>query len=161
MKAQDFKPGRIYSVIYTSDVPMVNERNGQRNPLSDCQVIVRRVSTVQAAGGKTWTNFKRRTNPDWTPDSDRQSWYRVDKKNSCIVVHKSKGTRYLRGLPIGITKEEYFVGKTRATDKDIETIKSFSRSSGPSEFVLLTLDKLQNVVDYTDNAASEAIEANA
>jgi hypothetical protein len=140
---------------------MVEKRDGKTNPLIDCQVTVRRVSTVQAAGGETWANFKRRMNPDWQPNDDKKSWYHEDKANSCVVIHNKNNTRYLRGLPRGVTKEQYFIGKVQATDAEVSTIKSFVKSSGNAEFVLLTIDKLENVVDYTDNAASEAIEANA
>lgn len=159
MKSSEFKPGRVYSVIYNSDVPMVAKRNGMDNPLIDTSVTVRRVSTVQAAGGATWSNFKRKTNPDWQPSEDGKSCYVEDASNSCIVVHKTNGTRYLRGLPRGVTKEQYFIGNAPATEKEVETIKAFAKSTGKSEFVVLTLDKLENVVDYTDNATSETIEA--
>lgn len=126
------------------DVTLTIERS---NPFIDIPVTVRRVSTVQAAGEKTWANFKRRTNPDWQPSGNRKNWYHVTD-NSCIVQHNSNGTRYLRGLPRGVSKEQYFIGGTPATEAQVETIKAFAKNAGkPQDYVLLSLDNLANVTD--------------
>lgn len=167
-----FKPGRVYSLVYQSDVDMVAKRdldqrtteyraletNGVRlatvdgkthNPLLDATVTVRRVSTVQAAGNKTWENYlaKRGEVPSGKP-----AWFDVSGENSCILVHKQTKAEYLRGLPRGVTLEEYFVNGISATDAQVATIRAFKKSnSSANEFVTLSLSKLVNV----DNGQGE------
>lgn len=160
INSKSFKPGRVYSVIYNSNVELVGKRdfpvditkpNGatfQRiNPLDGIEVTVRRVSTVQAAGNVTWSNLQRKINPDWQPSSERKSWYNVTPENSCIVQHNTQGTRYLRALPRGITKEEYLIDGIPATPNELQTIQDFRRSTKETNFVLLKLDNLVNVQD--------------
>jgi len=148
-----FVAGRVYSIVYSSDVDMVAKRNFgternpdiQENPLRESLVTVRRVSTVQAAGEKTWTNFLAKRG--MVPAGTAPTWWTVSKENSCIVVGTSKNTlgrEYLRGLPRGITKEEFFIDGKPATPAQIETMKRFKKNSG-GDFVLLALSKLENV----------------
>jgi hypothetical protein len=144
INAQSFVAGRVYSVIYNSEVDMVGERDGKQNPLADIPVTVRRVSTIQAAGKVTWENFLARQGREKS-SSNRAPWYVVSEQNDCIVLHKTNGTAYLRGLPRGVTKEQYFVGNEIATDAQVETIRAFKRSKPAAEFVVLKLDNLVNV----------------
>lgn len=144
----------MYSVIYSSDVDMVGKRDfkdgkgKQENPLKEKVVTVRRVSTVQACGNETYSRVMTRKNPSWTPSADYTAWWKVSTDNDCIVEHKTKGTRYLRGLPKGVTVETYFVNGTEATETEAETIRKFKEGSGKdAEFVLLNLEKLENVKD--------------
>lgn len=172
IQAQDFKAGRVYSLIYTADVDMVASRelehqtvidlnklgftpfkqeNGRcDNPFVDSIVTVRRVSTVQAAGEQTWENFKLKNGMSTEP-SNRKAWYHTSPKNDCIVVHNSNGTEYLRGLPRGVTKEQYFVGNLPATAQDVAVIRAFAKSKNSEpNFVTLTLEKLENVASLPD-----------
>jgi hypothetical protein len=119
---------------------------GAINPLAESNVTVRRVSSVQAAGNKTWTNYLAKQG--LTPTGTRPSWWTVSEHNSCICVGTSdntKGREYLRGLPRGITKEEYFIDNRPATPEQVATIREFKSGSGDSEFVMLSLSKLVNV----------------
>lgn len=147
--ATDFVPGRIYSLVYDSDVDMVRKKRGEtvENPLADSAVTVRRVSSLQAAGNKTWTNFLAKRGEQ--PVGNRPSWWQVSDYNSCICIGVSpntKGKEYLRGLPRGITKEQYFVNGVEATASQVETIRKYkSGGGGEHEFVLLSLSKLVNV----------------
>lgn len=147
--ASSFVAGRVYSVVYMSDVAMVAKRDGKDNPLADIPVTVRRVSTIQAAGKETWERFKARTSRETEPSS-RKPWYHVSAQNDCVVIHNTNGNEYLRGLPRGITKEEYFVGDEAATEAQVETIRAFKKSASEAEFVLLSLAKLQNVAQCAE-----------
>ena len=166
IKTNSFIPGRVYSIIYNSVVEMVGTRalefgriqelarlgielvttNGGNsiNPLDGALVTVRRVSTIQAAGEKTWENYKRKAG---IVTETQAPWWTVTPENSCIVAHNKTGVEYLRGLPRGITLEQYMVNGIHATPLQIETIRAFKKnqSNSPAEFVLLTLDKLENV----------------
>lgn len=161
-----FVAGRVYSLVYSSPVEMVSKReldwrtteyreliysrvtlervDGKFfNPLASNDVTVRRVSTVQAAGDKTWTNYlaKRGEVPSGKP-----AWYDVSKENSCILVHKTNGNEYLRGLPCGITMEQYFVDGKPASEQQVAIIHAFKKSnSSANEFITLSLSKLLNV----------------
>lgn len=160
MKTNEIKPGRIYSFVYVSDVEMVSKREfrnddgtteKRENPLGSCLVTVRRVVSAQAAGNETYRNVQLRKNPDWQPSEDRKSWYHVSKENDCIVEHNNNGQRYLRAIPRGISKEEYFIGKVPATEAEVETIRAFKKGSGgTSEFVVYKLENLANLEDSTD-----------
>lgn len=168
-----FVAGRVYSLVYANEVEMVNKRelesatrdnllalgvrcdfdtcaNGAAsvrtlNPLADQAVTVRRVSTIQAAGNETWERFKAKTGKETT--SERKAWYHVSERNDCIVVHNSTGREYVRGLPRGVTKEEYFIGTRAASPAEVATIRAFKKSSGGGEreFVVLAVDNLLNV----------------
>lgn len=142
------KAGRIYSFIYVAPVEMVAKRDGKENPLADCQVFVRRVVKAQSAGNETYANVMRKDNPQWTPSADHKSWWKVSTDNDCIVEHAKLGTRYLRAIPRGIIKEEYFIGAHPATPAEIFTIQSFKKSNGrePS-FVLFKTENIQNLQD--------------
>lgn len=172
IQSNQFKAGRIYSVIFADAVKMVGKRdvssipaellaqcpklnvvNGKAiNPLADTPVHVRRVSSVTAAGGQTWENFKARNGRVDNPDNDRKPWYVESDENNCIVVgvsENTKGRKYLRGLPQGVTSEAYFVDTIPATDDEVSIIRAFKKSTSEAEFVTLPLDALQNVVDVT------------
>ena len=146
INSNSFVPGRIYSVVYDSEVELVGKRDGVENPLAAASVTVRRVSSVQAAGAKTWANYlaKRGESP-----VGGKTWWTQSAGNSCIVVGTSANTlgrEYLRGLPRGVTQEHYFVNGAAATPAQVETIRSFKKSNGrDAEFVLLSLSKLANV----------------
>lgn len=172
IKTTSFKPGRIYSVVYVNDVEMVGKReffnpspiisklhhkDGKiLNPLIDIHVTVRRVATIQAAGNATWANVQTRDNPGWQR-TDRKSWFHTDMDNDCIIVHNTNGTRYLRGLPRGKTKEEYFIGGNPASQLEVEIITAFLKNNTKSEFVIIKLDNLENVLD---NEALETMWSN-
>jgi len=148
IESTSFVAGRIYSVVYDSEVTMTRSKRatGAVNPLADNSVTVRRVSSVQAAGNKTWTNYLAKRGE--SPSGTRPAWWTVSEKNSCICIGTSentKGREYLRGLPRGITKEEYFVDARPATPSEIETIREFKTGGGGGEFVMLSLSKLVNV----------------
>ena len=149
-----FVAGRVYSVVYNSDVTMVSKRDGQANPLFGADVTVRRVSTIQAAGGESWTNFLAKRGEQ--PAGNRKPWCVESELNPCIMVGVSDNTSgqyYLRGFPRGITKEEYFIASQPATSAEVETIRAFKKSSsGDAEFIILNLDKLENVSDLPDDA---------
>jgi hypothetical protein len=166
MKASSFVPGRMYSMVYESDVDMVGKReivdsttldsilefkrDGKfvLNPLADCSVTVRRVFSIQAAGNKTYRNMKLKQDPTWQPSTEHKAWWNVTADNSCICEHRTEGTRYLRALPRGITKEEYFIGERLVTkDSEIATIKAFRKSKGETNFIMMKLDNLTNVTD--------------
>lgn len=152
IKANSFKAGRIYSVIYDSEVGMVQKRDGLDNPLLGALVTVRRVSSVQAAGNKTWANYKAKAGIVTT--STQTPWWSVSPENSCIVVGTSentKGKEYLRGLPRGVTKETYMVNGIVATPAQVENIRAFkkNKSDSPAAFVMLSIDKLVNVDNET------------
>jgi hypothetical protein len=173
IKTSSFIAGRVYSIIYNSAVEMVRVRalefgriqelaragialekteNGKCiNPLDGALVAVRRVSTIQAAGEKTWENYKRKAG---IVTESAQPWWTVTPENSCVVAHNKTGVEYLRGLPRGITLEQYMVNGIHATPLQIETIGAFKKnqSNGPADFVLLTLDKLENVDSGTDES---------
>ena len=138
-----FVAGRVYSVVYQSDVDMVQKRDGKENPLGSSAVTVRRVSTIQAAGNKTWNNFK--VKHGIVTSSARPDWFTPNTDNTCIVSHNKTGVEYLRGLPKGITKEVYMVNGIEASPEQVNTIRAFKKSQGESKFVMLTLDKLINV----------------
>lgn len=144
------RPGRMYSFVYASDVDMVQKRNGQENPLGSCFVSVRRVVRVQAAGNETYANVQLSKDPNWTPSTERKSWYHALPENSCIVQHNTNGQKYLRAIPRGIVKEEYFIGKLPATEAEVETIRAFKKSQGQPEFVVFTLENIMNLQDTTD-----------
>jgi hypothetical protein len=139
-----FVAGRVYSVVYSSDVEMVQKRDGKDNPMLGALVTVRRVSTMQAAGDKTWANYKAKHG---IVTGTREPWWTATKENTCIVEHNKTGVEYLRGLPRGITKEVYMVNGIVATDTQVETIRAFKKnqSDTPAQFVLLSLAKLENV----------------
>jgi hypothetical protein len=161
ISSASFRPGRIYSIVYDSDYPMVQTRNlGEDlhgfaadkfghaiNPLYGHNVTVRRVSSVQAAGNKTWANYKRRTDPNWQP-SDKPKWYHATE-NSCIVEHSKNATRYLRGLPRGVTKVEYLIDGIPATLDEVSTLETFPKNKprDNQEFLILDLSNLVNVID--------------
>lgn len=117
------------------------------NPLFDCEVTVRRVATVQAAGNKTWHNFQIKRNPEYKPSEERKAWYHVTG-NSCIVEHNKTNRHYLRGLPKGISKEEYFIGGQPASENEVSLIREFKKNlHKDNAFVTLPLDRLENVID--------------
>jgi hypothetical protein len=184
INSTSFVPGRIYSVIYSSLVEMVQTREFSfeqvrghaglkaafmaeqpvlaamlytapdasvvklSNPLVDCEVTVRRVSSVQAAGNKTWRNFQLKRNPEYKPDAEHKSWYHVTLENSCIVAHNKSNEHYLRALPKGISKEEYFIGGKPANETEVSLIRCFKKSNGrEAEFSTLKLSNLENVID--------------
>jgi hypothetical protein len=164
--ATDFVPGRIYSVIYKSEVEMVQKRElplsdvldmglvvGEKgktaNPFYDNTVEVRRVWSVQAAGNKTWTNFLGKTGEE--PAGKEPSWT-VSDYNSCIVVGKKDGAEKLRALPRNITKSEYFIDKRPATDAEVAIIRAFKKNKGHAPFVTLNLSKLENVLSVEGEA---------
>jgi hypothetical protein len=179
ISSNSFVAGRIYSLVYSNDVNMVakrqldadtiaklqaagvtltahttkaNEPTGkQLNPLDGQAVTVRRVSSVTAAGGETWERFKAR-NGIVTGESTRKPWYAESTDNNCIVIGTSANTlgrKYLRGLPQGVTKEQYYIGDREATPAETLTIQAFKEGTGGADFVLLNLDSLLNVQDVT------------
>jgi hypothetical protein len=151
IKAENFVAGRIYSVVYNSEVEMTRKKRdtGAVNPLADESVTVRRVSSVQAAGPKTWTNYLAKRGE--SPVGSRPPFWKVTDYNPCIVqgiTENTMGREYLRGLPRGVTKEAYFVNGVEATPAQIEVIRLFKKggsNDNPAEFVLLALAKLENV----------------
>lgn len=142
-----FVPGRVYSVIYGGDVEMVQKRDGVENTLLGAAITVRRVSTIQAAGNKTWANYKAKNGIE---TGTREPFWKVSADNSCIVVGQTDNTRgveYLRGLPRGVTQEVYMVNGVQATAAQVATIRQFkkNKSETPAPFVILSLAKLENV----------------
>jgi hypothetical protein len=140
-------PGRIYTFVYAANVEMVaKKRDGRINPLADCQVSVRRVCRVQAAGDKTYQRAMLKKNSDWKP-SGKPSW-NVGTENACIRVHKDDSSRrYLRGIPLAIDKEEYFIGTVPATAEETVVIKTFSGSNKEPDYILFNLDNIANLID--------------
>lgn len=151
IESSAFVPGRIYSVVYDSEVKMVRTKRatGAENPLAESNVTVRRVSSVQAAGNKTWTNFLGKSGE--VPAGKEPAWT-VSDYNSCIVIGKKDGAEKLRALPRGITKEEYFIESRLATPSEVETIRTFKKSQGSAPFVTLNLSKLENVLSVEGEA---------
>ena len=173
ISSDSFRAGRIYSVIYSDAVKMVGKRDvadiapellaacpkldvvkGKAiNPLAERNVTVRRVSSVQAAGGETWERFKARNGIETNPDSNRVAWYHESAENDCIVVGHSENTngrKYLRALPTdNLSKEEYYVDSIPATSAELATIRAFKRSSSGAQFLTLPLESLLNVSDVT------------
>ena len=178
ISSKSFVAGRIYSVVYSAPVEMVEKRelsaeqNAELNTtsltachfgkdgtpsgktlnlLAERKVSVRRVSSVTAAGGQTWENFKAKNGLE-SGESTRKSWYQ-ETENNCIVEGVSANTigrKYLRGLPQGVTKEEYFIDDKEATSEEVFVIKAFRKGgTSQADFVLLSLDKLENVIDNT------------
>lgn len=169
--------GRIYSFVYVSDVEMVQTRalSGevitalsnagvklvntvkgsnvvQVNPLADVVVFVRRVVKAQAAGNETYANVQRKLNPDWQPSGDKK-WWRVSADNDCIVEHQTKQTRYLRAIPRGIIKEEYFIGAhpcDAAQTAIVQAFKSGATDKSTPAYVLFKTDNIENLQDTTD-----------
>ena len=175
INSRSFVAGRIYSVIYKNSVNLVAKRDlddatiaalkasgitltshdsGKLlNPMADASVTVRRVSSVTAAGGETWANYKAKNGLE-SGESTRKSWYQESQENNCIVEGVSANTlgrKYLRALPQGISKEQYFIGDKEATPSETLIIRAFKegKSSGHSDFVVLALDSLVNVTDET------------
>lgn len=171
IKASQFVPGRIYSVVYENDVEMVQKRelattagllpcalhrmadgspsNLICNPLADCTVTVRRVMSLQAAGDETYANAQRKQNPAWQPSEDTKAWWKVSAENDCICEHRKTGVAHLRAISRSVSKEEYFIGGKLATDKEAATIKAFkkSKSSDGLPYIMPKLENLSNVRD--------------
>jgi hypothetical protein len=151
MTTSQLRPGRIYSFVYSSDVDMVQKRNGAENPLGSCSVSVRRVVRAQAAGNETYARVQLAKDPTWEPSAERKSWYHVTPENDCIVQHNSNGQKYLRAIPRGVVKEEYFIGTLPANEREVETIRSFKKSAGNEPtFVVFKLDNIINLEDTTE-----------
>ena len=148
MLTSQFRPGRNYSFVYVSDVEMVGKRDGKVNPLADCAVSVRRVTRCQAAGPDTYENVMRKENPEFEK-SGKPAWYHTTDENPCIVEHNKEATRYVRGIPRGIVKEEYFIGANPASESEVETIRAFKKNKrdGEPAFILYKLDNIENLVD--------------
>jgi hypothetical protein len=149
-------PGRIYSFDYMSTVDMVKTRefNGLKevNPLYSEDITVRRLVTCQAAGKLTYENMMRKLNGEDWQKSDRKDWASVDPTNDCILVHDKSQERYLRAIPRGIVREEYYVGSKAATDADVALIRKFKKnqSDTPPVYVRFKLDNIVNLQDDGD-----------
>lgn len=146
IQSNQLVPGRLYSVVYQSDVDMVQQRDGANNPLFDVSVTVRRVATVQACGDKTYARMRLKQDADWQP-SGKPKWYAPDPANTCVVVHRKTGVRYFRVLPINMTKETYFIGGKPASEAETATIKSFHRGHSDADYLTIRLENLINVRD--------------
>lgn len=146
MKANSLQAGRIYSVIFNSTVETVQTRDGMVNPMIGQNVTVRRVFSVQAAGPKTYENFLAKRG--LTPAHTVAPWFRMSDFNPCIVegiTQNTLGRKYLRGIPKGKTKEDYFVNGHPASTDEIANIQFFRRSKSAPEFVTLSTEKLENL----------------
>lgn len=155
MKTSELVPGRCYCFQYQAPVEMVAKRNGNDNPLVDCQVSVERVCRVRAAGDKTYRNAMLAQNPDWQP-SEKPSWH-VATENPCIRTHcKDNSRKYLRAIPLAIQREQYFIGSQPADATETDIIRAFKKGGTKDEapaFVMFALDNIANLVD--DGGESE------
>lgn len=144
IQTSQLRAGRVYSIIYRKAVELVQNRNGQANPLQGAAVESRKVFSVRAAGHKTWERIQKALGIAPNPASTQ---WQAHTANPAIIRHASKSQLYFRCEPLANrhTKTEYFVNGQPATAEQVATIENFKRASSDAKLLTLKIEQVENL----------------
>ena len=144
LNIQDVRNGRIYSVVFAGPVRMnKGGRSGVApNPLQDLSVTRRMVVSVQACSRESYARRMVKQDAAWTP-SDKASGFAATA-HPC-VDNNGKGEAHLRGVSVGVTRNQIFVGGEPATPAQLAIIAAYKPAgSGEYGFMRLPLAKIEH-----------------
>ena len=152
---QSIGGGHMISVQYEKPLKMVKKDRLTGEP-NELHGLVETKVTVQAQTNVSYTHKKRKTDPNFQPESlDKFGQSYLDEKGSetdkvsNIVKYKTTGTKTFRIYPkTGGIKTEYFVNGKPATPEQIEIAKRNKSSVSKSDVVLMNvgLNNIKKVI---------------